>query len=110
MDPEYHCPAGTEVNMSLDLYNNREPSFREKISFSAPSRPGLTWDPGTPPSKQISFSGVTGGSKQKYISVPVAVNPQCWDLLTTGRGRTSAYWPTMTILCVKASVCKSFPV
>ena len=103
MDPEYHCPAGTEVNMSLDLYNNREPSFREKISFSAPSRPGLTWDPGTPRSKQISFSGVTGGSKQKYISVPVTVNPQCWDLLTTGRGRTSAYWPTMTIyICINA--------
>ena len=20
MDPEYHCPAGTEVNMSLDLH------------------------------------------------------------------------------------------
>ena len=87
MDPEYHCPAGTEVNMSLDLYN----------VWTGNHRPGLTWDPGTPPSKQISFLGVRGSSKQKYISVPVTVNPQCWDLLTTGRGRTSAYWPTMTI-------------
>ena len=76
-----------------------KPGFlcQKKDLSSAPSRPGLTWDPGTPPSKQISFSGVRGGSKQKYISVPVTVNPQCWDLLTTGRGRTSAYWPTMTI-------------
>ena len=100
MDREYHCPAGTEVNMSLDLYNiwTGNHHFVKKNLSSAPSRPGLTWDPGTPPSKQISFSGVRGGSKQKYISVPVTVNPQCWDLLTTGRGRTSAYWPTMTIL------------
>ena len=43
------------------------------------------------------FTFLGGGSKQKYISVPVTVNPQNWDLLTTRRGPNSAYWPTMTI-------------
>ena len=95
--------SGNVNFIPLDLYNTWTGNhyfwrtWGEKDLSSAPSRPGLTWDPGTPPSKQISFLGVRGGSKQKYISVPVTVNPQCGDLLTTGRGRTSAFWPTMTI-------------